>query len=589
MKKFFSKDNKLLFAAGINIIILIVCQFVFKLNFEILDEIVYSELIADGEKFTYFSNSFLIVIIGAIQKVIYPINAYAVFALAVSLASMITISYIFFDKFDFYKALILTVLLNGFTATSHYSMISFTRNPALLCTAGLLCILHFIYKQKWLSGVIWGAVLVVVGSFYRFKVFAVVALVFVVYVLSITIVKHLEKDKKDYVKSFFKDLFEPKRLVCGILLVAVCCSCYYIHLSSISNSSELSYYSSYTKARSEIYDFYTPSYEECKEEYDALGVDSEDLFFLDTMRFCDDKAYPLERLQKIGEVKNTVLSNDSIVQVVINAVKNEASDALNKTDKAVLDLAVVIACLMFFILFKKKYWITEISLLLVSAFLYIYLHNLGRVLFRHAYIFWLPVIVFLMYTLDSNAINEKIKLLFKNIVKKVSLKKITALMLTFSIILTAGFSYAFWYKAKCQDNGRFDQLRELRSGISEYVKAHPDDRFELCKEANLFEGNIDNKSIYFINNEGRNGNSHIFQAIYYRLPYFNEFDKQIFGTNDLYGNLFNQNVYYVDYNCWTSDHMKAHLQKYYTDEGENVSYDIVDEVDSYQIVKFSKQ
>lgn len=584
------KINKLFMATFINVAFLVICQLVFKLNFEILDELVYSELIADGQTFNNFSNSILLVIIGALQKLIYPINAYVVFALALSLACLISICYIFFDKFEFKTAVILSILLNGFTATSYYTLVSFTRIPSLLCTASLLCILHYANKKKWLFGMLWGFVLVVIASFYRIRVFETVALVFVVYLLSVSIVKYIgEKNKKEALKAFLKDLFEPKRLICGVLLAATCLSLSHVNANIVKNSPELSYYRSYTRARSQIYDYDTPSYESCKEQYDAIGVDAEDLYFLDVVRYCDDKAYPLETLQKIGEVRNSVNAKHSVLQVIQNTITEEFTDAYSKTDKTVLDLAIIGAFVAFFIVFKRKYLIVEISLLLVAAGLYFYLHNAGRVLCRHVYIFWLPIIVFLLYTLDSSAINEKLTQKIKGKFNKNNSKRITALILAFSIMLSAAFSFAFWYKGKYQENNRFDRIQAFRAPINEYVKAHPDDRFELCKDANLYEGNIDNKSLYYINNQGRYGNSHIFQAIYYRLPYFNEFDKQIFGTDDLYENLFHEHVYYVDWNNHTAEHMRIHLQRYYTEQGETVTFEKVDEVDNFQIIRFTKQ
>lgn len=579
VKRFF-KSNIFL-AIAINLFYFAGCQLIFGIDYEMLDEMIFSELIADNYiHIGNFSNLFLFWFIEQIQKVIYPINAYTIVSLCFALMAMVTVSYIFFRKFSKITAILATVLLNGMIGINHYATISFTRLPALLSAAGLLCIIDTIYRKKWLLGYIWGALLVILGSMYRYKIFLVSALIIVIYLITVTLLDNANKAKiSESVKNFLRELLEPKRLICGVLLFAVCFCLSYTSRSLIAKVDGMSYYLEYTSARSAVWDYHIPDYEECKEEYDAIGIDENDIYMLRKHYFDDQGAFPLEKLYQINEIKENYYAKRSIKDVLIKFVKNEMDDVIHLRLKFFLYASVFIVIVIYSYLLKRKYYLLEIVFLGVAFLLYIYLYIDGRVPYRVVYGIWLPISLWLIYAIN----NERMDAVRKKILLEFDKKRFVALSLIGTFVISGCFLAAADYR-NYKDN--YQQMRIERAGINEYIKSHPDDRFELCRVANLFEGNIDNETIYIVNNEGKYGNSHIFNGTYYRLPYYNDFNKSVFKTDNLYANLLNDNVYFVDHDNSFTVPMKQYLEKYYAD-GKSVEYEIINEIDGYQVVAYS--
>lgn len=572
--------NKLFLAVVINTGFLALCNFLFGLNYEMLDETIFAELAADNYYYLgNFSNYFLFAAVGTVQKIIYPVNAYVVIALILGLLSMITVSYIILDRFRLPYAAAVIILLNGFFGLNHYATVSFTRLPAVLCVSGLLCILHSAGKKRFIYGFLWGAFLVAAGSMYRFKVFAVCTGIFIAFICILALSDGIKAENGFSLKRLFAELFEPKRLVCGIVLIALCFGISALGNSTNKNGEGIEYYTEYTAARSAVWDYEIPAYNECRADYEAIGIDENDLKMLEGHYLDDEGAFTLEKLNAINEIKVNHNAERSVLGLIKATVKEELFEITHLTFKAILYLSVIIITCIFLLLMKGKYCIVPISLYGVAGILYVYLYYFGRVPYRAVYGIWLSIAVYLIYALDSVRIRDKVKTLLKPIKSK----RFAAALLACSVAVSGGFLFANNYRNFKND---FKQMKSERAGINAYIKAHPDDRFELCRQANLLEGNLDNGTIYTINNEGRRKNSHIFNGTYYALPYYDEFNRDVFGTDNLYSNLFNENVYYVDFEGRFKDVFKKYLQKYYSD-GKTVSYTVTDTVDGFEIVSYS--
>lgn len=559
-------------------------QLIFGLNYEMLDEMIFSELIADNYiHFGNFSNYILLAGIMLIQKVIYPLNAYAIVALMAALAAMITIVYIFYCRFSLRMATMIAIVLNGMIGINHYATISFTRLPALLCTAGLLCILHSVYTKRWIAGVLWGSLLVLAASMYRYKVFLVGALVFVVFLLADAVSEHLHfSDMVASVKQVLKVLLEPRRLIAGMLLFAVCFGFSTVGRKLNNNSEEVAYYMHYSSLRSAVWDYAIPSYEEAKADYDVIGIDENDLFILDGHYLDDQGAFPEEKLAQIKAIRQKYYGHSDVKALLKKMIDSEWDVITHVRDKAILYFSVLLVLALFLIMMKKRYYLMPFLLLLLSAALYVYLYMDGRVPYRVVYGFWLPIMIYLIYSIQpermKKACLEKLK---QN--KLITSNKYAVPCLGLATLVAVSFLTITDYRNFKND---FTAMQQERASVNEYVKAHPDDRFELCRPANLFEGNIDEKTIYTVNNEGRYKNSHIFNGTYYRLPYYDKFNEDVFGTDNLFENLLNEHVYYIDYGNTYGDALEEYLEKYYSG-GKNVEATLVDEIGNYKVISFT--
>ena len=579
MKQLFRKKittEKLFLALIINSFFFIVSQIFFGLNYEMLDETIFSELIADHYyNLGVFSNYFLFVILGALQNIIYPLNAYVIVALILGFFAMTTLSYIIYIRFDVRVATGVVVVLNGFFSINHFATISFTRLPAILCVCGYLTIYHFIEEKKY-GMLFWGSILIVIGSMYRFVVFEVATVMFMVFMCTNAIIT--VNNFKNF-KCIIKKILEPRRCVLLLFVIMFCFSIKLIGSSVDIQQEGIDYFRDYTALRSSVWDYEIPSYEMCKEEYNAIDIDENDLLMLKG-HFLDDKgAFSIKKLAEIKSIKDRYYQNKSFYIVFKDLINDELFNALHLRIEFIIQCSVLLIVVLFMLIMRKKDWLLVLSLLATAFVFLLYLYFIGRVPYRAVYSIWLSVIIYLVYSIQENRFRSG----FKKITNKFILnKKVLITFLLFSIVVSGAFWGINGFRNYKND---FKDMQNARAGINAYIKEHPNDKFELCRSANLLEGNIDNKSIYYINNEGRFKNSHIFNGTYYALPYYIDFNNDVFGTDNMFLNLLNKNVYYVDDSNNYKLILEQYLEKYYSN-GENVSFKIIDTIDNYQIIEY---
>lgn len=82
-----------------------------------------------------------------------------------SIAAFIAISIVFLQKLNVWVATSAIFIVNGFYSVLQYTNISFTLYPSLLGAAGLLCIIHYSKRKKWMFGVCAGVIFILLFLF----------------------------------------------------------------------------------------------------------------------------------------------------------------------------------------------------------------------------------------------------------------------------------------------------------------------------------------------------------------------------------------------------------------------------------------
>lgn len=577
-----TKYFSLIYSLIINFLIFIAFLLVNRTYFEIADDVIFSQYITDGYYNIKFTNYFLCIFIGLIQDLIYPYNAYVIVHLFLALCAYIAITKVLTEKFNYFAAAIMTVFLNCFFAVNNYMTISFTRLPGLLTVAGFLCIIHYASRKKWIFGTIVGMLFVLIGSAYRFSVFEMSLIIAVAFVFGKSVADFLsDKDKNKKFLDFLKVLFEPKRFISAVLIVAVCFSVHLVSNHINTSTEELSYYSEYTSLRAAVWDYEIPDYEECKAEYDAIGIDSNDIEMLRAGYFDDQGGLDLEQLQNIKQIQDNYNSETkSVITILKTMFVSEISEIIHLREECIIMIAFGISLILFLLLQNKKKLFVPVMLLAADFVCYFYLWNIGRTVYRVLFTIWFASVCYLLYSFDYNELKDKAAALFaKNKKRNTVLSAVI-----FAVISVCGLGSSIYRNPYCAYFPEYEPANQ----INEYINSNTDSKFEMARETCFSCGMpnvIDN--VYHTKKSDFSVNYKTVNCTYYRSPYYN-YQLEQFGTDNFYENLLNDNVYFVTSSDNPhNDMMKKYLEKYYND-GREINMELVDEVDNYYIYNYSK-
>lgn len=219
MKK---EAKNVLIAVSFNALFLIAYLFLADFAYDLPDNVGYSEYISSGEYHIIFMNYFYCLFVGVLQKLLPNVSMFFVCFVIWGYLSFVTITKVMLDKFKAATAILFTCFLNCFFAINHYRMLSFTLTPGILCSAGYLAIIHYA-QRKSRSGIMWGALLVIIGASIRFRIFEVATAVAFVYVAADALAECIKAEYRfRRFPEYMKQLFEPIRFCTVVVVIAIC-------------------------------------------------------------------------------------------------------------------------------------------------------------------------------------------------------------------------------------------------------------------------------------------------------------------------------------------------------------------------------
>ena len=308
------KHFKIIYSLILNTVIMAFFLIAFQLRYEMPDDFVFSNLITDGSYNFSFMSPVMASLMGLLQNIIYPVNAYVIVCLVAAFFACTAITRVFIDKFNPITTFCFTLVFNGFLGINHYGTIAYTRMAALMSVAGFLCIIHYSNKEKWKLGTVIGIILTVFGSIFRFAIFEVCVALAVFFVLGKSITEYFRKNKEE--RKFIdiiKIIFEPKRLISAVVAVVLCFGISYTASFVIKSDKNVDYFTKYTAARSAVYDYQLPEYDTHKDGYLEINIDENDLLMLRNLYMDDEGAFTYDKLKEIRSVKNKVDSNETSI------------------------------------------------------------------------------------------------------------------------------------------------------------------------------------------------------------------------------------------------------------------------------------
>ena len=226
--------------------ILFLLSTIFQPSYESNDDttmeyLVYGIGYGHGTSFLVFINRILGYVIYGLSKTVPMINSYFFMQILICFISNVMISSVFLKK-NGIVGMIPILLIFAADLECFYS-VQFTKTASLASVAGILCVLYYLKTRK-KTVVIIGAILLLVGSMYRFNSFGLVALL----MLSIVITEGIElfKTRKEQVKEY---------LIVGIVIVGLILLIRMIGNYLNTNTTDLKQYSEFNVLRSEVSDY----------------------------------------------------------------------------------------------------------------------------------------------------------------------------------------------------------------------------------------------------------------------------------------------------------------------------------------------
>lgn len=566
--------KKLLYSVGLSIFMLFIFLLTNDINYEIADNQTFSQYIADGEYTILFIGYFLTTFCGFVQHFIYPINAFVLIHLVLAFISFTSVTYVFMDKFGIKLGTLPSVFTICFFGVSHYSTISFTRLPGLLCTAGFLCIIHFIYKNKGLFGVVFGGFLITVGSFYRFKIFETALVIAVLFVMALSTSEHFSFSNPDRsFVSLLKRVFEPKRIIACIVVTALCFGFNFISKTINTSSNELKYFKEWTTYRSSVWDYAIPKYEEAREAYDKIGIDENDLLMLENGYMDNDGAFSKEKLKEIRDIQAELGYNKlSGFELLKTMVLSEFANMRGLGDKGIAALFFGMITFVFLILFQKRTYFIPLSLLTSIFIFYTYLWSSSRVPFRAVYVLWVSAIIYLLYSFNFDNLRSVFGTLFK---------KKRVIVACISFVLSIVLSISGFALTGLSNDALTSHERNEKSELQKYVESNPNEKF-LCTRGSSIPKQTQGNILLF---EEEITNAKTYSCTYYAHPHNKEILSE-FGLENIYSGLLEKDVYLIDRETVGHvDMFKNYLQKHYG-EGKMVEYELHKQIAGFNIYKF---
>lgn len=573
MNNFIKKHSALFTAILINLAFLILVPLIAGYHYELQDDWFLSEYISDGNYDNTFCNYFIQPLTGLLQKLIYPLNAFIVLQIFLCFASFVTISYVFLKTFELKKGLLFTFIFECIFAINAYSAVTFTKTAAILMTAGGLLMLWAYHNKKSIFYSLFGILFVLLGSFYRFKIFYSVLAVFGFFILALIFAK--------VKKPFFKSLFATIKSVLSIKNTALILALFILVFALNTVSKEIiyskegmDYYKEFNTARANTIDYPLLPYDLAAEEYEKIGFSENDHTMFWHWHFDDEGFTSIETLKELRKIQQTEEINlVYLLYTLRNIAFGETDKILSLNPEGILVLAYVLSALAILLIYKKKSFLYVGFTTISAALLYIYLYLGGRVNYRAVFSIWFAATVLLVYCTQFLEKREWQK------------KKSTS---AFTASLAAVLSCVFLLVSLFVTIPKLSlENKEEYPEFDEFVLSSEDKFFALSFPAKML---VKYTTVY--SDPITIAPYPVFEkclfygSAYYAHPSYNKMLAKA-GIDNLYTDIIdNENVYFVDTD--SVDMFVTYLNEQYGDEDTVYSYELVKTADEvlniYKIV-----
>lgn len=385
-----------LISAAVNAVILIAILLTTHMVYETNDDFAIASRIVDGYAETTFVNYYLCKVILRLQALMPQMNAYMIFQVASAFVAFTCFYKIILDETESRVIHCAAALCIAVFSIDHYCTVQFTKTAALLSAAGLLLIVDCITKKKNLLYLVPGALLLYTGAGFRLD-----GLIACIGFTGLYGLYWLFINRKRLISDGY---FKPWRIALYVVLVALVGGCYVFDNMSVranKRTPELAAFWDYTMDRSEVIDF--PVYDNFdahRAEYEALGIDENDMYLIDHWYLDYDGAATGENLRAIKEIyksdnTETVSVREIVREFITDTVKSVRK--LGFTGCHIILLGVI--AVWMFIALRPKHWLYILATGGLAVCLYLAVYYMQRPAYRAFYSADICSVLWLLYAL----------------------------------------------------------------------------------------------------------------------------------------------------------------------------------------------
>lgn len=563
--------SNLFFSVVFNISVMMVCVALTTFSYDSSGDF-YNSLSICRNHF-YYSNTInyiLATLIGTVQYVFTDFNCFVLAQALLSCIAFTSITFVFADKFNKRKSLIISLLLNILFAVNHYSAINSSKTSALLLAGGFLLVLNAINNKKYNLPCWIGVAEIAFGAFFDYKYFFVALGFAIAFFFGDMIAK---KKYKFPLKKFFW-YFRPYLL----MFIFVCIVA--VGLNNFSYSvnhatEEAGNYYEYAQLTDSIRNLPYPDYSKYQDEFKEIGISTENDYELLKNGYYDkDHSLNTTALKLVSELQQKE-SSKSLLYSSSNVFMDIAFHFLALDCYAIIITAFVVITVVYIVFQKRRFGFFP-AFYTVTGFV-------ASVLIRYFYSgadyliygIWLLMCVLLLYSFNFDQLRPQ---------KKESLPKYRKTYRVVSLVsiavLLAGYSVVFALNVTRINNSDKPQnlITEIDRHPDKYYVFDPTTSNELMKYTENYmhpmwgfrSGAYDNIDSfgYFHNDEAlrkRNMSENIYEAV-----------------------LSNKKIYVIDKNI--TFRKERYFTQNYAEDDMYIVYEQIDELNGYKIyeVKLKK-
>ncbi|MCD7981964.1 MAG: hypothetical protein LUF32_06575 [Clostridiales bacterium] len=286
----------------INIVYFLIYFFIFTPRYETNDDQALDSIVS-GYRGSYtshlvFINIFLGKILKMLVTVLPAVKWYPLMHFSVLFVGFVLISYILVKKCNRFGYIFVFIILTYF-GYECYVNVQFTKTAGVASVAGAIAIFYALdNREKRKRHVVLGYLLLLTGSFLRFKAYGIVLILLAV--LGIAQIVKYYQIRTDIKKFCLKSL---KYILIWAIMIGSTGVFYYLDAYIYDQSPEWSYYREFNQKRAVLTDTGFPDYEQNIETYTELGISENDYYLFTNWTFADPDVFTVEVMDELIALK----------------------------------------------------------------------------------------------------------------------------------------------------------------------------------------------------------------------------------------------------------------------------------------------
>lgn len=384
------------FACAFNLTVLVLMLLILRPGYETNDDISIS-MIANGawgvRDMHVICQNYLL---GKLYNLFYTVGHgmipwYAILQYAFVFSALTTVTCVLFRRLQSEQAFLVNGILLLYFGYECYIRMQYTKTAGIMLGAGAFLLFYEMEKKKInRKAVVWGILLAVTGSLYRFEETAVCCvLVAGVGLYFLMNLKQWGKQKKKRLLTLL-GVFG----LTGILMVG----CEILDQRLYASDPDWNAFMQYNEYRSNLTDYSIPAFADFEEEYKEMGISKTAYkIFRTGLNFYDPDVYSLDTLQKMDELRPRN-----------NLSRALAENFLKEFPVGYVKITVFLGFLLLAFLWlfwrksEKQVWLVAAYEILAMGLIDFYLYYEGRYLENRVEVgMWFAISLVVIWCLDS--------------------------------------------------------------------------------------------------------------------------------------------------------------------------------------------